>query len=164
MCWEAFLICQNIAFTFLCNAGQLRISSTRNVIWLVVFDINFHLRVKVHNTSCIIMYQFYLKTCCVIHEAMLRCPWIFTCSSRGLWNKKSLSWWAEGLQDSKNENMTEGKLMIMTKYFLSGVPCTSRKLLKWRGTISRITLSSLVSLTMNSFAFKSLGNMDLRDF
>lgn len=37
------------------------------------------------------VFSFYLKATCVIHEAMLRCPWIFTSGSHGLWNKKSLS-------------------------------------------------------------------------
>ena len=61
---------------------------------------------------------------------------------------------------AKNENMTVGQSLIMTKQFLSGVPCTRGQLPKWRGNMSGITLPSLVALTMNSFAFTSLRDMD----
>ena len=60
-------------------------------------------------------------------------------------------------RDIAGEAVTEGQSSIMMKQFLFGVQCTREK---WRGNMSRITLSSLVSLNMNSLASKSTVDID----
>ena len=62
-------------------------------------------------------------------------------------------------RDIAGETVTEGQSSIMTKQFLFGVQCTRGQLLRWRGSMSRITLPYLVSFNMNSLACKSLGQL-----
>lgn len=73
-------------------------------------------------------YRCYLESSCIIHEAVFRCPWIFTSGSCGFWNKRSSSWWVGELQVHKIENVTARQSSIMTKQFLSSVACSREQL------------------------------------